>query len=164
MGAVVYLESLGFEIPCSQGISRDLAVAEAACSSEGLLQDVISAGMSQQQLNLAFTIVNDRDLIELILDGGANPAYVGALGLPAVVALAGTSSPDDRAILLLLLERGANVNLRDPNGISALHMAVMEGVVGTVRLLLEWAASPNLADNEGRCLTGGRGSARCCVC
>lgn len=50
----------------------------------------------------------------------------------------------------ILLKNGADPNLKDKNGKTALmHAVVMLGTEKTVNLLLEYGADPNLKDNEG---------------
>ncbi len=49
----------------------------------------------------------------------------------------------------LLLEKGANVNARDDDGLTALHLASGDGCLRIARLLLEKGANANARDNEG---------------
>ncbi|HEB74626.1 MAG TPA: ankyrin repeat domain-containing protein [Candidatus Desulfofervidus auxilii] len=46
-----------------------------------------------------------------------------------------------------LLEQGANVNLRDRNGMTALMLAVRKGQISVVKLLLEKEADVNTQDD-----------------
>ena len=48
------------------------------------------------------------------------------------------------------LEAGANLNVLDSNDCSALHLAVDEGEIESVRLLLDFRADTNLETSEGK--------------
>jgi ankyrin repeat protein len=50
----------------------------------------------------------------------------------------------------VLLEHGANVNIKDDVGLTALHWAVVRGDRNCIRRLLEHGAEINAKDNEGR--------------
>lgn len=52
-------------------------------------------------------------------------------------------------ILELLLKAGANPNLQDSNGQTALHLALMENSTHKVELLLKAQANPSIADHRG---------------
>lgn len=47
------------------------------------------------------------------------------------------------------LDAGVDVNVRDRDGFTALHSAVVEGCTDTVRLLLERGAHTDIADRRG---------------
>ena len=53
----------------------------------------------------------------------------------------------------MLLEAGADINLQDMEGITALHWACSAGHLGAVQLLLELGAAPNLMEVDGERLT-----------
>ena len=55
----------------------------------------------------------------------------------------------DVEIVEVLLERGADPNVKDDNGQTPLHIAAQEGHVDVVRVLLERGADPRIADNGG---------------
>jgi ankyrin repeat protein len=50
----------------------------------------------------------------------------------------------------LLLSYGANPDVRDDKGVSALHMAVFDGRADFIALLLEHHADPNVKDRHGQ--------------
>src|SRR5262249_33046734 len=49
----------------------------------------------------------------------------------------------------VLVEAGANLNLTDPDGTTALELAIINGHYDTATLLLEKGADPNIADSAG---------------
>jgi ankyrin repeat protein len=53
------------------------------------------------------------------------------------------------AMVRLLLEHGADPNLRNYDGVTALHNAVYENQLDIVALLLEAGADPNIKDRFG---------------
>jgi len=48
-----------------------------------------------------------------------------------------------------LLEAGANVDAKDPNGHTPLMLACLNGGANTTNLLLEYDADVTIRDNEG---------------
>lgn len=64
-------------------------------------------------------------------------------------ALSAASAWGDLATVKALVERGANVNLRDQWGFTALAWASQRGRTPVVKYLLEHWAQPNPADHEG---------------
>ncbi|XP_063100669.1 cyclin-dependent kinase 4 inhibitor C-like [Cavia porcellus] len=52
-------------------------------------------------------------------------------------------------IARILLENGADPNLKDPTGFAALHDAARAGFVDTVQTLVDFEADVNLEDGEG---------------
>ncbi|SEP23172.1 Ankyrin repeat-containing protein [Flavobacterium sp. CF108] len=53
------------------------------------------------------------------------------------------------AIIKWLLEQGADINLQDKNGYTALHFSAQEGNIDSTMLLLENKANPNIKDIHG---------------
>jgi ankyrin repeat protein len=56
----------------------------------------------------------------------------------------------DRAMMRVLLERGANPNARQDRGFVALHSAAMHGDEEMARSLVEHGADPNIASDDGK--------------
>jgi len=53
-------------------------------------------------------------------------------------------------IVKLLKQYGAEVNVQDDDGMTALHKAVVEQRRATVKLLLEFGSNINIMDKQGR--------------
>jgi hypothetical protein len=64
-------------------------------------------------------------------------------------ALAAASAHGDLALVKALVERGANVNLRDHDGYTALTWAAQRGQANVVKYLLDHWATPNPLDTGG---------------
>ena len=60
-----------------------------------------------------------------------------------------SSRHDNLEIVKLLCENGANINLQDKDGFSALMIATDKGYLEIVKFLLENGANINLQDNNG---------------
>ena len=135
---------------------------------------------------------DDVEMARVLLDKGASPdiggmgltpfliaAGLGAGGGDLITAPTARSGAENRALMDLLLQHGADVNARvtgansysfrivryppiRPEGMSALHVAAQRGRTDVVRYLLEKGANPELVDAEGHkpidlVGTGGRG-------
>jgi ankyrin repeat protein len=83
-----------------------------------------------------------------LLEQGANVnARVTYSGMtPLMLAASRLASPD---MVRLLLEHGAEINMQDKSGWTALHCAVDVGADGIIGQLLTHGADPNLADDKG---------------
>lgn len=83
------------------------------------------------------------DILELLLDHGANIDATNAYGQTPLM-IASRSSRFDAA--RLLIERGADVNAKDDRGVAPLHWAVMSGSPKVVALLMEHGARGSVND------------------
>uniref|UniRef100_A0A182P664 ANK_REP_REGION domain-containing protein n=1 Tax=Anopheles epiroticus TaxID=199890 RepID=A0A182P664_9DIPT len=90
---------------------------------------------------LRFLIENDRKVRSHV-----NRKETVGLGLTPLQIATRNGYSD---VAQILLEQGANVQLRDTNGNSALHFAIESGCVKTVRLLLRHGASASVRNNLG---------------
>ena len=86
-----------------------------------------------------------RELIERGADVNAvaqNPQRVGAVSAAVAVG--------DHATMKLLLDRGANPNVRQEEGFTALHGAAAHGDVEMAKMLLEHGADPHARTDDGK--------------
>ncbi|MBC7805271.1 MAG: ankyrin repeat domain-containing protein, partial [Akkermansiaceae bacterium] len=85
--------------------------------------------------------VNDAGAVRRLLDGGASVNFADTeSGETALMAAAQAGATDAAKVLL---ERGAAVHRTDRRGKNALHLAVEQGNVATVELLLDHKADPD---------------------
>ncbi|XP_049855289.1 CARD- and ANK-domain containing inflammasome adapter protein-like [Schistocerca gregaria] len=110
---------------------RRLSIGETAAS---LMREVCSAG-HLQLLRLALSV--DAKLASALLDRcRSTPLHVAA------------ANRRD-AVVRLLLEAGADCEVRDDRGRTALHAAAASGSVHALRLLLDAGSDPESQDSEG---------------
>lgn len=72
------------------------------------------------------------------------PHYIKDIDALVTAALCG-----DYDVVTRLVEAGADINVRDELGRTALMVAVDETYSGIVKYLLEHGAEPNISDNDG---------------
>lgn len=85
--------------------------------------------------------------VQELLDGGANPNYLGSNGRLTPLNVA--AAFDNGDVVGVLLNAGAQVELRNKDGITALEFAVVYGGTGAVKSLLAAGADPNGFDDKG---------------
>ena len=86
------------------------------------------------------------DIVNALLEGGANPNQPNKNGSTPLSAATGESSAD---IVKALLDSGANVDATDIFGRSALIWAASEGKSNIAMILLAADANPNVAMDDG---------------
>ena len=99
--------------------------------------------------------------IRMLLDIGANPTPIDHAGFPPLIAALSCSRPqpgsagrpDVLEVMKLLLAFKADPNQRGINDYTPLHMAVAEGNLAAVELLLESGADPLLRTRIDDCET-----------
>jgi len=104
---------------------------------------------------------NHAAAVGLLVAGGADPNGRSALldvprrrsgqsvlPLGSWTPLMYAARQDARAAVRALIERGADVNLADPDGATALVIAIINANHDAAALLLEQGADPNIADTE----------------
>ncbi|KAK2056109.1 ankyrin [Colletotrichum caudatum] len=98
--------------------------------------------------------VRERIVMELI-ELGVDPNHYDKYGNTVLMAFAAQLPEDDDykkpvEILEVLIKAGANVNARNRNGETALHIAVRRGKKLAMRTLAQNGANPQARDGEGR--------------
>ncbi|MEM7572893.1 MAG: ankyrin repeat domain-containing protein [Bacteroidota bacterium] len=85
------------------------------------------------------------EILELLLDAGAKLETSGE----AYPVLHAAAEEGQYPIIILLLERGININAIDSEGRTALSYAAEENKNRIIRLLLDRGADPSIVDNQG---------------
>ncbi|CAM1503837.1 Fc.00g014280.m01.CDS01 [Cosmosporella sp. VM-42] len=94
------------------------------------------------------------DIVEIMLDYEGNVNHGQEVSLPALILVA--ASTRDKDMVNLLLERGAEVNVRDKAGMTPLHRCQSisggtEGGLEVAKLLIDrWPAIVNAVDEAGK--------------
>ena len=101
----------------------------------------------------------DVPLMQLLLDWGANPLAATADGTTPLMTAAGIgydegrhtrwTEPASLAAVQLLMARGADVNLADQAGNTALHGAALTGANSVVRWLIDHGARMDAVNRQG---------------
>jgi Ankyrin repeats (3 copies)/Ankyrin repeat len=135
-----------------------LAISSAAKPSvvDALVKggaDVNRAAEGMLPLNFALTL-RHYGIAGYLLDHGANvngaDPLLGATPLiEYVMSFQKSGDAEARAMLKRLLDKGADVNARDPSGATALRWAVIAGQHDMVQALLDAGADPTLANHKG---------------
>ncbi|RRI00914.1 ankyrin repeat domain-containing protein [Mesorhizobium tamadayense] len=82
--------------------------------------------------------------IAALLEAGSNPNYQDHAGFPSIIAALSTERPDRLEIVRILIEHGADPNMRGVNDWTPLHYAVSRRDTEAIRLLLASGADPSL--------------------
>jgi len=92
------------------------------------------------------------EALQSILDEGADINGRDQAGhTPLMRAVGGSAkAADKKRLVRAFLKAGADVTLRDPQGRSALDLAVFEGSLPLIRMLAGKGAGPDARDDEGR--------------
>ena len=89
--------------------------------------------------------------IERVLQTDINEVdSVDSFGRSALTSCCRHSSPDHMTCLEILLQHNATMDLRDNDGVTALHWAAYTGNADAVRSLLKHGASASITDKNGR--------------
>ncbi len=89
---------------------------------------------------MAAVAAKSSELVGVLLTHGANPNHVAREDTPLTIA----ASESELGIVTLLLNQGADPDLRRPDGWTPLMLAAFRGDAARVRLLLEHGADPTV--------------------
>ncbi|RWG57066.1 MAG: ankyrin repeat domain-containing protein [Mesorhizobium sp.] len=89
--------------------------------------------------------------IATLLDAGSNPNYEDPAGFPSIIAALSTERSDRLQLIQILLEQGADPNMRGVNDWTPLHYAVAQRDAEAIRLLLASGADPSLRTRIDDC-------------
>lgn len=98
--------------------------------------------------NTALTLAaqnNHSDIVELLLNAGADPDHQGSVFRTVLVYAVSAS---DEKLVSILLEQGADTDIKDATGMSALLVAAQRGHLEIINLLLSYRADPEIADSN----------------
>merc|ERR1712038_73343 len=87
-----------------------------------------------------------KDIVQILLDNGANIDYQDNLGRTALMLAAGNGHKD---IVQILLDNGANINQQNNYGETALTRAALNGKKDVVQFLLDRGANTRLKTKYG---------------
>ncbi len=115
---------------------------------EEMVRFLVENGADPNDGEIQFMARDGReDQVKLLLDLGADPdAGASVNGLTPLMA---ASMKGHVAVMELLIQRGADVNIRAMFGQTALHIAAEFGTPETVKVLLAHGADPHVADKNG---------------
>ncbi|RAZ88559.1 ankyrin repeat domain-containing protein [Mesorhizobium hawassense] len=82
--------------------------------------------------------------ITVLLDAGSNPNYEDHAGFPSIIAALSTERPDRLEVVRILLDHGADPDMRGVNDWTPLHYAVSQRDAEAIRQLLLSGADPSL--------------------
>lgn len=85
-------------------------------------------------------------LISMLISHGANLNYQGESTFTALMLVAKSKSKHASQLVPLLLNAGADPNMTDSHGYTALHIAATEGNVEVVKLLLHHGVNPQFGE------------------
>lgn len=140
-----------YQVPLNKGFQNTPLpqIDEAVLKAPHL--DDIKNGWGQTLLTAA--VMNGKtELANILLENGANPNKKNALNQsPLTLAvMAAHRNPGAKAILPVLIEKGANVNETDEKGRSLLMLAAQYGDKEVIKALLNGGADKNATDKDGK--------------
>jgi hypothetical protein len=92
----------------------------------------------------------DLEMVQVLLGYGVDVNAPSYLGYTPLIDYATSGRFDDPRVTRLLLDHGADPNIRTEHNISPLHGASLKGWIATARLLLEHGASVEVQDWWGK--------------
>ena len=115
-----------------------------------VLQLLLNAGLDVTQKTLPQGVIGDPKLIELLNSFGAHTEIDASdNGWPSLVYVCRGDRGGNPETVQDLLDQGADVNISNYKGQTALHCAAKAGFVEPVRILLAHGANVNARDRDG---------------
>ncbi|XP_015280608.1 PREDICTED: ankyrin repeat and LEM domain-containing protein 1 [Gekko japonicus] len=91
----------------------------------------------------------ETEMVEVLLNRGADPNLVLPEGIAAIHLAAGTEQESGVRCLGLILQFGGDPNVRSVDGLTPLHVAASWGCYTCLKLLLMEGGDPSLEDQDG---------------
>lgn len=135
---------------------EDVLFDAARHGDVALLQELLATGLDINTTNpkgfTALTLASYDDHLDatnFLLAAGADPNIQDVTGNSALMALMGVSFKGYPKIARQLIQHGANLNLQNGNGGTALMFATLFGRNELVQLLVEAGADKDIKDARG---------------
>lgn len=148
--AVVNLVKRGMDVNTTDPSGTTLLMIAARNGNVPLLQSLLASRANVNRRNrhgdtalLMAVLKPSLEASKLLLDHGADP------NPPGWAPLHYSMLSDSKEIAKLLIAKGANVDARAPNSQTALMLAVKQGKIELVTLLVEANADKDLKDADG---------------
>lgn len=126
------------------------AVAEGDVARVRRLVQLPDLDLDQDHVLLPAAMKESPELLTCLLDAGADIDIQDSNGLTALTLACGATGETRLRSALLLINRGANVNLEVVNGFTPLLYASQQGDLTLVRALLDSGADPNACSEVER--------------
>ena len=154
-------ESLNFLLSSAETISLStlndlLTFADSRKTSAEIIQLIINRGARGEffdkwnQFPLHKAVVENRALeVAKLIDDKIEVNLIAHGMTPLLLACRYGTDETSYTITKLLIENGANINLQDSKGVTALMYASLKGHIGVVQLLIAKNPEVNLRDSQG---------------
>ena len=126
--------------------SSTAGTASTSISPEGNVSAGDSSSPSRGPALHSAIAKNDRELVRILIEGGANVNVKDVFGDTPLHAAIEQGNND---MVILLVEAEANVDAKDSFGDTALHRAISKGDTSIVRTLVDALADVNLTNAFG---------------
>ena len=153
-GTINILINAGADPNCADVYGRTWIHHAILANSKELLQAVIDYGADVNATNkknvTALMIASRRgniDAVNELLNAGADPTIKDGLGATWIHHAVGEGC--SKEFLQAIIDHGADVNAANKKNITALMLACKKGNEGSINILLNAGADPNIADNDG---------------
>ncbi|TPJ42522.1 ankyrin repeat domain-containing protein [Mesorhizobium sp. B2-5-13] len=91
--------------------------------------------------------------VAMLIEAGSSPNYEDHAGFPSIIAALSTKRADKLDIIGILIDHGADPDMRGVNDWTPLHYAVATRDAEAIRLLLAGGADPSLRTRIDDCTT-----------